>query len=166
MNGLICTDITPKFTTMITETIAHLFERDLQKLKVEMSSYNGDTRCWEVAPGISNSAGNLCLHLAGNLQHFIGAVLGKSGYVRNRPQEFSQKNIPLAEMLATLDHTLKMITDTLLTLTPDDMEKAFPERINDYPFTIESFLLHLYGHLNYHLGQINYHRRILESQSK
>lgn len=148
---------------MITASITHLFERDLQKLKLEMSSYRDEARCWEVAPGISNSAGNLCLHLAGNLQHFIGAVLGNSGYLRNRPLEFSQKNVPVADMIKTLDQTIKVINSTLLGLTPADMEKPFPERINDYPFTIESFLLHLYGHLNYHLGQINYHRRLLEN---
>ena len=76
------------------ETLSQLFLRDLDKLKTEITSFKDEKKIWEISGDIKNSAGNLCLHLCGNLQHFIGAVLGNSGYVRNRDAEFSRKNVP------------------------------------------------------------------------
>ncbi len=77
------------------ETLSQLFLRDLEKLKTEISSFKDEKKIWEISGEIKNSAGNLCLHLCGNLQHFIGAVLGNSGYIRNRDAEFSRKNVPI-----------------------------------------------------------------------
>ena len=74
---------------MLTETLIKLFKRDLGKLKEEVDSYQNEANLWIVTNDVSNSAGNLCLHLVGNLNHFIGAVLGDSGYVRQRDLEFS-----------------------------------------------------------------------------
>ena len=76
-------------------TLLQLFQRDLEKLKTEISSYKDEKKIWVISGEVKNSAGNLCLHLCGNLQHFIGAVLGNSGYVRNRDAEFTRKNVPV-----------------------------------------------------------------------
>ncbi|MES2005837.1 MAG: DinB family protein [Bacteroidota bacterium] len=146
---------------MLTENLAVLFERDIRKLKIEINAYASESLLWEVAPGIANSGGNLCLHLLGNLQHFIGAILGKSGYIRNRPEEFSQKNIPLAEINQTLDHVIDLVPKTIRSVSPELLSTEYPEKVFDHSMTTEYFLLHLLAHLNYHLGQINYHRRIL-----
>ena len=78
--------------------LIQLFQRDLEKLKTEITSYNDKNKMWEVKGKISNSAGNLCLHVCGNLQHFIGAVLGNSGYGRNREAEFNKKNVNLQQL--------------------------------------------------------------------
>ena len=149
---------------MLTENLAKLFERDLLKLKAEIGNYTDESKCWLVVPGISNSAGNLCLHLLGNLQHFIGGVLGNSGYVRNRPAEFSLKNISVTDMHTSIDITISVVTKTLHGLHQEDLAKEYPEKINEQQFSVELFLLHLLGHLNYHLGQINYHRRLLDKE--
>ncbi len=150
-------------TIMLTENLAVLFERDIEKVKKEISSYTAESKLWLTAPQISNSGGNLCLHLLGNLQHYIGGVLGNSGYIRNRPEEFSQKNIPAKAMVQSLNHTSNIVTQTLRTLTADQLSSEYPEKVFDYSMTVQYFLLHLLAHLNYHLGQINYHRRLMGS---
>lgn len=148
---------------MLTENLAVLFERDIEKVKKEVSLYTDESKLWLTAPHISNSAGNLCLHLLGNLQHYIGGVLGNSGYVRNRPEEFSQKNIPVKDMVQSLNHTSTIVTQTLRALTADQLASEYPEKVFDYSMTVQYFMLHLLAHLNYHLGQINYHRRMIGS---
>ena len=169
---------------MLTENLAVLFERDILKLKTEINAYTDETQLWVTLPGTGNSGGNLCLHLLGNLQHYIGALLGGSGDIRNRPEEFSQKNIPLSEINKTIDHTIEVVTKTICSLSPEKLNGIYPEKVldktftpeflkalqalspgkePDNSFTTEYFLLHLLAHLNYHLGQINYHRRFLQA---
>jgi uncharacterized damage-inducible protein DinB len=138
-----------------------LFERDLLKLKEEINLYKNEEHLWVVKAGISNSAGNLCLHLIGNLNHFIGATLGNTGYVRQRDLEFSTKNTPRAELNADLDNVTALVTSVLSNLEAKDYEKNFPLMKHDKVVTTEHMLLHLLTHLSYHLGQINYHRRLV-----
>jgi hypothetical protein len=145
---------------MLTENLALIFERDILKLKTEITAYADENKLWIIAPGISNSGGNLCLHLLGNLQHFIGGVLGNSGYVRNRPEEFSQKNIPVNSMVKTIEHTAAIVASTIRSISPETLAKEYPEKVMDQTWSTEYFLLHLLAHLSYHLGQINYHRRL------
>ena len=64
--------------------------------------YKNEEDVWKIKEGISNSAGNLTLHLLGNLNHFIGATLGNTGYVRERDKEFSLKNIPRIQLVEDL----------------------------------------------------------------
>ncbi|MEO6812478.1 MAG: DinB family protein [Ginsengibacter sp.] len=141
---------------------SEFFERDLKKLSEEISSFKNEEDIWEIKPGISNSAGNLTLHLVGNLNHFIGAGLGKTGYIRNRENEFSLKNILQEKLIEDIDEIREIIKNTLPTLTQDDYKKEFPLLKNAERVTIKYMLLHLLTHLNYHLGQINYLRRIIE----
>lgn len=147
---------------MITETIIELFERDLQKLKTEIELYKDEDNLWVVKESISNSAGNLCLHLLGNLSHFIGATLGNTGYVRRREDEFSLKNIPRQDLVMNIENCRLIVKNTLAKITAADLEKDFPLQKHDTIVSTEHMLLHLFGHLGYHLGQINYHRRLLD----
>ncbi|NML39349.1 DinB family protein [Chitinophaga sp. G-6-1-13] len=146
---------------MLTEILINLFERDLSRLEDEIAAYDTEEAIWRVQEGIKNSAGNLCLHLCGNLQHFIGAVLGQSGYVRNREREFADKNVPRQELLALVGVTRRVVLTVIVGLTPETLAKTYPERVLG-EMTTNHFLVHLYGHLNYHLGQINYHRRLTQ----
>lgn len=147
---------------MITKSLQSLFIRDLTKLKTEIEAYRNEKTIWKTDKNISNSAGNLCLHLVGNLNHFVGTILGNSDYVRNRELEFSQKNIPRTELTAQIDRTIATINRSLEKLSAEDLEKEFPVESLGYKMTTEYFLIHLFGHLGYHLGQINYHRRLLD----
>jgi hypothetical protein len=146
---------------MLQDDLSALFERDLLKLKEEIALYKDENQIWALKPGIGNSAGNLCLHLNGNLQHFIGDTIGHSGYIRQRELEFSQKNIPRQELLNAIDVTMEVVRTTLGKLKTDDFEKVFPLEAMGKTWKTGQFLLHLLSHLNYHLGQINYHRRMI-----
>jgi uncharacterized damage-inducible protein DinB len=144
------------------EILTQLFLRDLEKLKTEISSFKDEKKIWEVSGDIKNSAGNLCLHLCGNLQHFIGAVLGNSGYVRNRDAEFSKKEVPISDLVAEIETTIQIVEKTLKEMKEDDLQKIYPVNVFGYEMTTEYLLTHMAAHLNYHLGQINYHRRLFD----
>jgi uncharacterized damage-inducible protein DinB len=147
---------------MVKNPLIELFDRDLQKLKTEIELYKDEEKMWLTEEGISNSAGNLCLHLLGNLNHFIGATLGNTGYVRHREDEFSLKNIPRQDLIINIENTRLIVKTSLDKITAEDLEKTFPITIFERPVTTEMMLMHLTTHLAYHLGQINYHRRLLD----
>ena len=146
---------------MIQETLLEIFERDLNRLKAEITLYASENDLWIVKEGISNSAGNLCLHITGNLNHFIGAAIGQSGYIRDREKEFTVKDIPRQELLQRIDDTILVVKTSLGKLAPEDFDKIFPVAIFGKPDKVDFILIHLASHLSYHLGQINYHRRLL-----
>lgn len=146
---------------MLKEIFIEYFERDLNKLKEELTLYKNESDLWIVQKGINNSAGNLFLHLTGNLNHFIGAALGASGYVRDRDSEFTMKNVPREKILEGLEKTIPVVLNTLRSLSDEDLQKTFPLEKHGEALTTEKMLMHLITHLSYHLGQINYHRRLL-----
>lgn len=147
---------------MLIPSVQFIYERDLNKLKEEIESYHNEENLWRIDENISNSAGNLCLHLVGNLKTYIGAELGKTGYIRERDLEFSQKNIPRTDLLRAIEETKEIVSNTLSQLTNEDLEKEYT-LVKNYPFkTTYHLLIHLTVHLSYHLGQINYHRRLLD----
>lgn len=147
---------------MLTETIQKLFVRDLKKLHAELSAYQQEEIIWHTEKAISNSAGNLCLHLVGNLNAFIGATLGNTGYIRNRDEEFSLKGLPKKELLEKVEATIRMIQDVMPRLSELDLQTEYPLLVLAEKTSIEYFLVHLAAHLSYHLGQVNYHRRLLD----
>lgn len=147
---------------MLKETLTEIFERDLQKLATEINLYKDEDKLWLVKEGISNSAGNLCLHLLGNLNHFIGATLGHTGYVRYREDEFSLKNIPRQDLITNIENCKLIVKGSLTNLSEPDMQKDFPLNVFGKVTSTEFMLVHLAAHLSYHLGQINYHRRLLD----
>lgn len=148
---------------MQIETLKTLFNRDLHKLKQEIELYQNENNLWKIEKGISNSAGNLCLHLIGNLNNFIGSELGKTNYSRNRPLEFSLKHIPKTELIVKIEETILVLNKTLAIVTPEILQQEYPILVFESKTTTEFFLVHLSTHLAYHLGQINYHRRLLDS---
>lgn len=146
---------------MLTDVLLELYERDLNKLKDEVGKYEAEADLWKLSGEIPNSAGNLTLHLIGNLKHFIGTVLGGTDYVRDRDLEFSDSSVPRELLIAGIIETQSDVKDTLAKLSADDLEKTYPIEVFGRPMSTEFFLVHLATHLNYHLGQINYHRRLL-----
>jgi len=142
-------------------SLSELLIRDLTKIQAELGLYEDEKLIWKTTDSILNSAGNLALHIAGNLQHFIGSVLGDNGYVRQRELEFSSKDIPVREVIEELDRTKMAVSSTLDKLNEQDLSKSFPINVFGHEMTTELFLLHLLSHTSYHLGQINYHRRLL-----
>lgn len=148
---------------MITESLRSLYNRDLNKLKTELEAYQSEENLWKTDKNIANSAGNLSLHLVGNLNHFIGTHLGNTGYVRQRDLEFSSKDIPKAELIEKVKATAAMIDSVLSQLSDEDLKKEYPLVVFESAMTTDYFLIHLLAHLDYHLGQVNYHRRLLDN---
>ncbi|CAA9200088.1 hypothetical protein FLA105534_02965 [Flavobacterium bizetiae] len=145
---------------MLIETLKSLFNRDLNQLKVEIESYQNESQLWVIDKNISNSGGNLCLHLIGNINTYIGAEIGKTDYIRNRPLEFSLKDIPKSELINKIEETILVVNKALDNLTQADLETIYPQIVFEKEMTTGFFLVHLSTHLAYHLGQINYHRRL------
>jgi len=143
-------------------TLKTLFERDLNKLKAEIESYQDERNIWRTEKGIANSAGNLCLHLIGNLNSYIGAEIGKTGYVRNRAGEFALKDIPRTELIKQIDDSIGVVSEALDRLTKKNIDDEYPMLVFEKKTTYVFFLVHLTTHLAYHLGQINYHRRLID----
>jgi uncharacterized damage-inducible protein DinB len=148
---------------MLLPTLKVLFKRDLHKLHKEIEAYQTEAILWHTEQAISNSAGNLCLHLIGNLNAFIGAELGDTGYTRDRTFEFNGKNVPRQDLLQQILDTSSMIDQVLTQLKTEQLEEDYPRIIFSEKMSTGFFLVHLATHLNYHLGQINYHRRLLDT---
>ena len=149
---------------MIVNSIKSIFIRDLSKLKGEIESYPNENSIWEIRSDINNSAGNLTLHLIGNLNSYIGAELNKTGYIRNRELEFTLKNIPRVQLIQSIEDTISVIENVLDQLSVKDLKKEYPTLIWEKKTSTEYVLIHLTTHLAYHLGQINYHRRLLNTK--
>ncbi|MFN8356001.1 MAG: DUF1572 family protein [Spirosomataceae bacterium] len=146
----------------ILSTLQALYQRDLSRLHKEIESYQNEANIWKVDKQIPNSAGNLALHLVGNLNTYIGAVLGNSGYIRDRPFEFSAKDVPRHQLLKQIQDTRAVVEQVLGALNEQTLENEFPMLVFEQPTSTEYMLVHLATHLGYHLGQINYHRRLLD----
>ena len=147
---------------MNSDELLSFFERDLKKLITELELYKKEENIWLVDQNISNSAGNLALHLIGNLHTFIGKEIGKTNYVRDRELEFNQKNVPRKTLIDSVHEALGMIKEALLPLTNEALKKDYPILKFSKVESNEYLLVHLIIHFNYHLGQINYHRRLLD----
>ncbi len=141
--------------------LLYLFKRDFELLRKELKQFSPEEKLWKVTGSITNSAGNLTLHLCGNLRHYIGAILGGSHYVRNRDAEFSTTNLSLISLLQLTGETETELEQAFQKLTDEHLQKEFPAEVLNRKWITETFILHLYGHFNYHLGQINYLRRVL-----
>jgi uncharacterized damage-inducible protein DinB len=149
----------------ILDCLGQVLVRDLRALSNEIRGYPADADVWGKAPGISNSPGNLALHVCGNLQHFIGANFGSTGYIRDRQAEFSRGNLPRTELLRRIDATIAVVEKVLAQATDAQLAADFPEKVAGVTVNTADFLIHLATHLGYHLGQINYHRRLTTAKN-
>jgi hypothetical protein len=147
------------------EPIHRIMIRELQGLKSELLAYQNEGDIWRSVPGLPNTAGSIALHVAGNLQHFVGAQLGDSGFVRDREAEFGRRDVSVAEIVGELDKTIATLDATFADLEETAMDRPFPQEIAGVRPTVGEFLIHLVSHLAYHLGQVDYHRRCVTGEA-
>lgn len=147
---------------MLSQTLQALYVRDLKKLKQELELYKNEADIWKIEKQIANPAGNLCLHLVGNLNTYIGATLGNTGYIRHRDLEFSLRDVPRKELIEKVDGTISMIEKVMPAVSDEKMREEYPLLVLAEKTSTEYFLVHLAAHLSYHLGQVNYHRRLVQ----
>ncbi len=145
----------------IADELAGLFQRDLTKVLQELQAFGDEDVIWRCPAGITNSAGNLVLHLEGNLREYVGRLLGGIPYRRARDQEFSGNGVPVAELAVRIEEVRGFVPRVIEGLSEAELEARFPEDPLGGPISTRQYLIHLHGHLNYHLGQINYLRRML-----
>jgi hypothetical protein len=145
----------------LVDEVALLLVRDLHTVRREVAAYADDAEPWRMLPGLPNCGGSLVLHLCGNLRHFVGGVLGQSGYVRDRDAEFSRRDVPRAELDALLETTIGEVQRALAAVSDEGLHATFPVAVGGHQVPTRLFLLHLVAHLTYHLGQIDAHRRVI-----
>ena len=151
---------------MLANDLVTLFVRELETFQREVEMFPDDVSLWKTLPGVSNSVGNLGAHLAGNVQHFVGAVLGKSGYVRNRDHEFARREGTRAEIIAGLQAAIDAVTKYLPAMTDADLEREYPEAVGGVKMRTGLFLTHLVSHAGFHLGQADYLRRTMNNDTR
>lgn len=149
----------------IQEELAALFKRDLSRLIQELEAFDSDSQLWEKTEGVSNSAGNLALHLEGNLREYVGRQLGSISYQRQREQEFSASDVSRTELVRRLGEVRDTVAPVIANLSDQRLKEPFPEQVTGREWTIQQFIFHLLAHLNYHLGQVDYLRRFLTKKS-
>ena len=146
---------------MLATILANFYERDLRRLIDEINLFRNEEDLWKTLGGVKNSAGNLALHITGGLNYLIGTNLARTGYVRHRDREFTMKGVKRVELVTGLEALIPMIRATLTGLTPKQMEAEYPILFDDAKNSHTYVLTQLLAHLNYHLGQVNYLRRML-----
>lgn len=151
---------------MLRSTIQHILTRELLALRRGIEAYPDDASVWRPMPGIANVGGTLALHIAGNLQHFIGAVLGGTGYVRDRDAEFARRDVSRDEILREIDAAIAAIERGLQSIGDDALPGVYPEKVAGREVVTADYLVHLSSHLSYHLGQLDYHRRIVTGDGR
>jgi hypothetical protein len=141
--------------------LAALFRRDLTRLAQELHAVPHDGVLWSKPAGVANSIGNLVLHLEGNLREYIGRQLGGVPYTRERDREFTDTGLTKDSLLARVEPLAILIPEIIARLSDADLKRLYPEEPFNSPISTAQYLVSLNNHLNYHLGQIDYLRRIL-----
>lgn len=149
---------------MTTDVLKRLLLRDLDALGRELLAYEREADLWTCPPGIENPAGSLALHAAGNIQHFLGTHVAGTGYVRDREREFAGRGIPRTELLGELDRAKDAVRSALDGFPVSRLDEPLPVDVGGIRPQTGVFLLHLAAHLAYHLGQVDYHRRLVTGQ--
>jgi hypothetical protein len=145
---------------MRSTDFAALYFRDLTRVVQELQAFPDTAACWVTAPGVTNAAGTLALHLEGNLREYIGRRLGRIPFTRDRPREFSERGTAQTELISRIEGVRGMTDSVLRGLPHEALDAAFPEPLFDTLLSTSATLIHLNGHLNYHLGQMDYLRRV------
>ena len=143
----------------MSEEVRRLLARELAAFEREVLMFPDDESLFRTLPGVTNSAGNLALHVCGNLKHFVGAVLGETGYARNREAEFAARSGRREDVARELRETREVVSATLARLPKEALERTYPKPVGELTLPCGLFLVHLAVHLGFHLGQAGYLRR-------
>lgn len=151
---------------MLRASLQTVFTRELRAFRRELEAYPDEASVWRTVPGLPNTGGTLALHVAGNMQHFMGAILGHDGYRRDRDAEFARRDVPRSELIAGIDAAIRSVERTLPSVSDAALAKPYPEPIAKRTLGTGLFLVHLATHLSYHLGQLDYHRRAVTGNAQ
>ena len=143
----------------LTSTLAAALTTRYQKLSTVLHDQAApltDDEFWAKPFPFGNSVGHLILHLTGNLNYYIGAEIAQTGYIRNRPQEFSNPTRPAKqEVLNKFDEAVLMVIRTIEAQSPEDWSKPYAAKSTDARTRLEILLI-CATHLHHHIGQMMY----------
>jgi uncharacterized damage-inducible protein DinB len=151
---------------VLCSTLQTVLHRELGAVRRSVEAYPDEASLWRLPPGLPNAGGTLVLHISGNLRHYVGAVLGNTGYVRDRDAEFSRRDVSRDDLLAEIDAAIDAVERTLAKLPDDGLDSIYPERVAGRDLTTRDYMVHLASHLAYHLGQLDYHRRAVTGDKR
>ena len=151
---------------MLRSAISTVLLRELGAVRRSIEAYPDDTSLWAERPGIPNAGGTLALHVAGNLRHFVGLRLGQIAYARDRDAEFSRRDATRAAIVAEIDAAREAVERALAATSDTMFEAPYPEPVAGRNVSTGAFLVHLVAHLAYHLGQLDYHRRVVTGSAE
>ena len=138
----------------LTEARFHLMQQYLPWLRACLEKLSEDDMWWR-PNAQSNSAGNLILHLCGNIRQWVIHGVGGAEDLRQRKAEFAEQGpIPKAELLVQLEATLAEVDAVLQRVTAEAL--AQPRQIQGFDQTVLSAIFHVVEHFSYHTGQIIY----------
>ncbi|MEO6461634.1 MAG: DinB family protein [Candidatus Eisenbacteria bacterium] len=149
---------------MLRSAVTNVILRELGAVRRSVEAYPDDVSPWVEHPGMPNSGGNLALHVAGNLRHFVGLTLGQVAYVRDRDSEFSRRAGTRADLVAGLDAARAAVERGMAAVSDGMLAEPYPEKVGGRQLSTGDFLVHLAVHLAYHLGQLDYHRRAVTGE--
>jgi hypothetical protein len=138
-----------------------LLTRELAAFSRELDLFPDEALIWATVPGVANAVGTLTLHVCGNLQYYVGAILGNTGYVRDRDLEFSARDVPRTRLKAELAKTAEVVSTVLSGLPDESLAAEYPDVLGGPRMPTGLFLRQLTSHLAFHLGQAGYLRRAL-----
>lgn len=144
----------------INTVIIRDFTRYYQDAKEKIHSLVeplSDEQIWTRPYPYGNSIGHLLLHLTGNLSYYIGAEIGQTGYVRNRPLEFTDPaRYPKELLLQSFDAAIAVVLAALQTQREDDWQAAYTAKGMEDAGDRLTIFLRCAGHLSHHTGQMMY----------
>jgi uncharacterized damage-inducible protein DinB len=148
------------------EDLLIILTRELNSLKTEIEKIPDDKILWQTVPGVTNSVGNLTLHICGNLKHYLGKNLGDSDYVRHRDSEFNTQSGSRNDLVKEINETIEVVRTVLPNLSAEQINSIYPETVVGVELTTARFLIHLCVHSGFHLGQVGYLRRIITGNNQ
>ena len=146
----------PELSPVVASTLASYYEEVRDKIHELVAGLSAE-QLWTRPYPYGNSVGHLLLHLTGNLNNYIGAQIAKTGYVRNRPLEFTDPvKHPKEEVLAKFDAAIAMVVDTVRKQSPEDWTAPYSDPTEPRTNTRFACFLRMAAHAYHHTGQIIY----------
>jgi uncharacterized damage-inducible protein DinB len=148
---------TDELSARVSRSIQAEFEAVRDKVRRLVQDLSND-QLWQRPYPYGNSVGHLLLHLTGNLRYYIGAQIAGTGYVRDRPREFSDLSQPAKdEVLRAFDDALSMVVNTLARQTAEDWHRPY-EAVGSPQKDRLGIFIRCAAHADHHAGQMIYLR--------
>jgi uncharacterized damage-inducible protein DinB len=146
----------PELSSVVASTLDSYYEEVRDKIH-ELLAPISTERLWAKPYPYANSIGHLLLHLTGNLNNYVGAQIAKTGYVRNRPLEFTDASKhPKEKVLADFDAAIAMVVATIRKQSSEDWAAPYSDPTEPRTNTRFGCFMRMAAHAYHHTGQIIY----------